>query len=133
MFKFITDNPGFYSILTFFLGLILGHWLALGRDKRKEFNEAASDIYGKVYDYLKTNSKHHLPTLKELELFAKFIPIYRRKKYLNLVSLYGEGLVKDKEAYYFDTDKAETVIRDGYVSELRNNINRLAPYFNVHK
>jgi hypothetical protein len=64
MFKFIGENPGFFSILTFLLGLILGHWLALGRDKRKEFNEASSRIYEKVYDYLKTNSKHHLPSLK---------------------------------------------------------------------
>jgi hypothetical protein len=66
-------------------------------------------------------------------LFAKFIPIYKRKKYLNLVSLYGEGLINDQESYYFDTVKAEMLVRNGYISELKNNINKLAPYFNVHK
>ena len=34
------DNP-LVSALTFLLGLALGHWLAVGRDKRKEFNAAA--------------------------------------------------------------------------------------------
>lgn len=32
------------SIVTFVLGLLLGHRLALGRDKRKEFNEAAQPV-----------------------------------------------------------------------------------------
>lgn len=32
------------SFLTFLLGLALGHWLAIGRDKRKEFNDAATSI-----------------------------------------------------------------------------------------
>jgi len=32
------------SLLTFFLGLILGHWLAIVRDKRKEFNKAVTPV-----------------------------------------------------------------------------------------
>ncbi len=32
------------GLITFFLGLILGHRLSLGRDKRKEFNEISAPI-----------------------------------------------------------------------------------------
>jgi hypothetical protein len=33
-----------FGLITFFLGLILGHRLSLGRDKRKEFNEVSTPI-----------------------------------------------------------------------------------------
>ena len=32
------------SLVTFAAGLVIGHWLVIGRDKRKEFNEAARPI-----------------------------------------------------------------------------------------
>jgi hypothetical protein len=38
-------NNQLISVLTFLLGLVLGHWLAIGRDKRKEFNAAAERFY----------------------------------------------------------------------------------------
>jgi hypothetical protein len=34
-----------WSALSFFGGLILGHWLAIGRDKRKELNEVSEAVY----------------------------------------------------------------------------------------
>lgn len=37
-------TPFAWSALSFFLGLILGHWLALGRDKRKELNDAVAPV-----------------------------------------------------------------------------------------
>jgi hypothetical protein len=41
-------DPYLLSLLTFFLGLILGHRLTLWRDKRKEFNEIAQPIRVKL-------------------------------------------------------------------------------------
>jgi len=43
--KFINIYSGIFGILTFLLGLFLGNRLAIGRDKRKEFNEIADEIY----------------------------------------------------------------------------------------
>jgi len=33
------------NIILFFAGLTLGNWLAIGRDKRKEFNEVADEVH----------------------------------------------------------------------------------------
>jgi len=38
-----------WSAFSFFLGLLLGHRLALGRDKRKEFNELAAPLQEWVF------------------------------------------------------------------------------------
>lgn len=38
-------EPNIISLITFLLGLFLGHRLSLGRDKRKEFNDLTKDIY----------------------------------------------------------------------------------------
>jgi len=34
-----------WSILSFLLGTVFGHWLSLNRDRRKEFNELADKIF----------------------------------------------------------------------------------------
>lgn len=39
----LLKHPG-VPVLTFLLGLIVGHWLALGRDRRKERNEASAPV-----------------------------------------------------------------------------------------
>jgi hypothetical protein len=46
------------SLLTFFLGLILGHWLAIGRDKRKEFNDNAVVLNSKLYDCIERDNTY---------------------------------------------------------------------------
>ncbi len=33
------------KILIFLFGMVIGNWLAIGRDKRKEFNEIADAVY----------------------------------------------------------------------------------------
>jgi len=42
--QFLKDYGPIISLITFALGLLLGNWMAIGRDKRKEFNEVAEPM-----------------------------------------------------------------------------------------
>lgn len=44
LFNFINTNGAVISLATFLIGLFFGNWQAIGRDKRKEFNEAVLPI-----------------------------------------------------------------------------------------
>lgn len=73
------------SIATFALGLVLGHWLALGRDKRKEFNEAALPIRDWLLFAL--THKHpfaHHPTDLQLDTFANCLGPRQRREFEHL-------------------------------------------------
>lgn len=117
------------SLLTFFLGLILGHRFALGRDKRKEFNSAASELEGKVYDFLETSNRSYLPTKKELILFAPHLSHFKRKNYLNMVSKLYQSIKSDTDAFQFDPVKGEVVQNNEYVSKTRDHVLSLKKFF----
>lgn len=40
-----TYNPELFTCLGFLIGILLGSWLAIGRDKRKEFNEISRPLF----------------------------------------------------------------------------------------
>jgi hypothetical protein len=43
--EIVNNHPYYFSLLTFFIGVLWGNWLAISRDKRKEFNGAADIVY----------------------------------------------------------------------------------------
>jgi len=100
------------SIVTFFLGLLLGHWLALGRDKRKEFNEAAQPVRDWLLRQEDRPSVYaHGPSALEMDTFTSCLKPRTRKRFDAAMATYrtesersgsnafGEWLHEDPEAF----------------------------------
>jgi hypothetical protein len=111
----VIGNP-LFSALAFFVGLGLGHWLALGCDKRKERNEAASSLRESLIRQLHGISpRSPLPDPIEIDALYQRLPPLKRKGFLVASSRYIESRAKweqDKtsgDVFYSDATKATIV------------------------
>lgn len=77
------------SLLTFLLGLLLGNWLAIGRDKRKEFNEAAAPVLGWLLKAKESPSPYSSwPSSQEIDRFIHYLRPGQRSKFLSRLATY---------------------------------------------
>ena len=116
------------SLVTFFLGLLLGHWLSIGRDKRKEFNEKALELNSKFYDYIEKDNDHFLPNIKDLTLFASYIPWRKRRLFINLVNQFNNSLSNDRKSKNIDPISGIPNIDPEYVSQTKVLVGKLRKY-----
>jgi len=76
----VKENAELFTALGFFIGLGLGHWLALGRDKRREFNDSASPIREWLIGQIKSPSPFaRYPADIEIDLFIQCLPFWSRR------------------------------------------------------
>lgn len=79
------------SLLTFLLGLILGHWLAIGRDKRKEFNKALEPIRVWLLRAKDSPSPYtEWPSEEELDRFIHYLRPWQRASFQKHLGRYKE-------------------------------------------
>lgn len=70
----INTNVAVVSLVTFLLGLLLGHWLRIEGDKRKEFNEVALRIRVALKSSLSGDGHCHAGIdPKDMELFSHLL------------------------------------------------------------
>jgi len=77
------------SFLTFLLGLLLGNWLAIGRDKRKEFNDAVAPVRSWLLserDELSPYNKS--PSRNEMDLFVHYLRPWQRSRFRRSLERY---------------------------------------------
>lgn len=116
------------SLLTFFAGLLLGNRLAIGRDKRKEFNEIAFPLYKKISDYLADEQHNKLPTIDELKEIVHYLPVWKKTGYMTLLDNLKKDLAKDSDAIKYDPVLEEVTIQNGYVSKTATSAASLIKY-----
>ncbi|MFO7970460.1 MAG: hypothetical protein R6U40_01775 [Desulfobacterales bacterium] len=80
------------KILIFLFGMVIGNWLAIGRDKRKEFNEIADAVYSAL-DKEAANIRGNGavvdgPDYAALSNLRRRLPFYNKNKFNNAVENY---------------------------------------------
>lgn len=86
-------------VVTFLLGLWLGHTLALWRDRRKEFNDAADPIRAWLLAQIdRPTTARTRPGLQELDRFRQHLHWWRRKGWDRAWA--GQLAERDKQRRY---------------------------------
>jgi hypothetical protein len=73
-------EPYLFSFLTFVLGLVLGNRLAIGRDRRKELNDATQPIRRwLINEALEPSTNRKRPSIEEIDTFTNCLPFWKRR------------------------------------------------------
>lgn len=81
------------SLLTFGLGIFLGHRLTLWRDRRKEFNQAATPIRRWLIDLAECPSPlQRQPSTIEMDAFLNRLSRRKRAKFQSILEQYHREL-----------------------------------------
>jgi hypothetical protein len=92
-------NGGFlWSVVTFVGGLLVGNWLAIGRDKRKEWNELTRECFKGLH--LQIESEGQRGTLDgDLVIIETYIPFYKKYFYRRCLKKYQSTINKTYGEY----------------------------------
>ena len=72
-------NSVLLHLVTFLVGLLVGNRMAIGRDKRKEFNEAAQPIRAWVLTEMEGPTPYsRRPNTIEIDAFVSYLPFWKR-------------------------------------------------------
>ena len=77
-----------FSFITLILGIILGNWQAIGRDKRKEFNDLSKNLFIALSNQIKYGAGAASADTKVCLLIEQYIPVYKRARFRKHVHRY---------------------------------------------
>jgi len=103
---FARDYSAVLSLATFVLGLIVGNKQAIGRDRRKEFNEVSQEAFVALSRQLKAiEAGSQGQSAGELLLVESYIPFYKRPLFRMHAKRYKTAL-QGVSTYDVKTSKA---------------------------
>lgn len=87
-----------FSFITLIIGIIVGNWQAIGRDKRKEFNDLSIDLFTALSNQIKHGRYAVSADTKVCLLIEHYIPVYKRARFRRHVRRY-ESAQQDISTY----------------------------------
>jgi hypothetical protein len=85
-------DPIWINLLTFLGGLLLGNWLAIGRDRRREFNDAADGIVAKLIEQKRRMSPSSPPpTSLEIYRVEQLLRPWQRRRFRATMEEYRQA------------------------------------------
>ena len=101
--SFAKEYPAVLGLATFLIGLYLGNKQAIGRDRRKEFNELSQDAFVALNKQIE-QTKHGLPgqSVADFLLLYNYIPIYKRWLFRRHVKKYNNAH-QDLSTYHVES------------------------------
>lgn len=87
--NFAKENPSILGLATFFFGLYIGNKLAIGRDRRKEFNEISKEAFIQLHKQIEQLSVG-LPgqCVSDFLLVYSYVPFYKRWLFRRYIESY---------------------------------------------
>lgn len=118
----ISNNYYIFGFITFLLGLLIGNRLAIGRDKRKEFNAGTEAIYIKLLNQIKEINIGYLSAeITGFSYIRYHISVYRRWIFDIHVKKYQTAYNKYRQSSGYDT-------KTGIVSFDKSCVQNIKPY-----
>lgn len=96
------ETENMIRLLLFFGGLFLGNKLAIGRDRRREFNEIATPIFEKLRQQehaIRDDNKFiDGPSITDFEHFERHINFWKRRCFRKALETYNKQ--QDENRYF---------------------------------
>ena len=119
------ESQLFWSLLTFLLGLLVGHRLSLGRDRRKEFNELSRETYRTLIHYINTRRIDKVSV--DAAILAPYFSFLARSRFICAVEKYNSA----EDGSEYDTNTGAVTSNeectDNIVKQARNVAKFLSP------
>jgi len=124
--NFIKEYPALLSLGTFLIGLYVGNKQAIGRDKRKEFNEISQPAFtelSKQIEQLKVGVQGQ--SVDDFLLIYSYIPFYKRWLFRKHVNKYKKA---QKGLSTYDPKKGTVIINQEKMAQLASAAKALLCY-----
>lgn len=93
--------------------MLLGNWLAIGRDRRKERNDAAKEVREILFGHRRGPSPYdRSPTAFQYDTLERLLPTLKRRGFRKAIDKYNESRKAQKrdpvgQASYIDDDSVK--------------------------